>query len=475
MPGCSTVFESFLHSPTLEIERNQSPPTSPRLYCRNVRALQAFVFDGADTSGGLEGAQTTSANGGWSGNDMFAENERRFGITATFEESMYTTAIDNANISSEEAQRIADSIMSRGAATAHEREERGIIDDSGLSEEDKYGAVLRQVAGPPKGGAIEGAEDNGTSPARAAWDGAAPGGTAPPGPPGSAPSPGGPTDTSSERVEINAVRRKIVEGKSLKTAVPAELRTKYVNNASEVDALNLMPGSGSNKFRKDKVSNVAQSLDDFKTKRFSGSNPASFPSSAMAAAAGNEGDSKPVPPLDGSEDVGSAPAASTARSVPPSSFKMSAEAKPFSFNPKSTPFVPGANKSLDTASTGTSEFGGHHNGGRKGGQRERGDGCDTTHSPSAYYVTAYLLFHACTWTALRFFVAPTCVLLQRIARYHTKYQSSAVSRWSINTLSGPGFVGVAEADQGVTTMDMGHKGECTGRMPKVATCTAAPQ
>jgi LsmAD domain len=344
-----------------------------------VRALQAFVFDGADTAGGLDEAQTTSANG-WSGNDMFAENERRFGITATFEESLYTTAIDNANISAEDAQRIADSIMSQRAATAHEREERGIIDDSGLSEEDKYGAVLRQVPGQ-----VEVPEETAASPARpAAWDGSSPGGpAASPGPPGSAPAPGGGTpDASSERVEINAVRRKIMEGKSLKTAVPAELRTKYVNNASEVDALNLMPGSGSNKFRKDKVSNVAQSLDDFKTKRFSGSNATSLPTSAVAAAAGNEAANKPAPPADAGNDASSAaPAASN-------TFKMNPDAKPFSFNPKSAPFVPGPKKSSDNASTGTSEFG-HHGGARGKAQRERGDGCD---APTALYQTKPLLF-----------------------------------------------------------------------------------
>ena len=303
---------------------------------------------------------------------MFAENERRFGITATFEESMYTTAIDNAKISPEEAQRIADSIMSQKGATAHEREERGIIDDSGLSEEDKYGAVLRQVAGH---GAVE-AGDDGTAPAHGAWDG-----TGPPGPPGSGPAPGGgPPDASSERVEINAMRRKIAEGKSIKTAVPAELRTKYVNNASEVDALNLMPGSGSNKFRKDKASNVAQSLDDFKTKRLSGSNPATLPPAAVGTGAGNEGDFKPVPPQDGSEDVGSATAASSARSA--AAHKFNPAAKSFTMSSKAAPFVPGAKKTSDTASAGAPEFGGpHHSGGRKYKQ-ERGDGCATSLSRS---------------------------------------------------------------------------------------------
>lgn len=303
---------------------------------------------------------------------MFAENERRFGITATFEESMYTTAIENANISPEEAQRIADSILAQNAATAHEREERGIIDDSGLSEEDKYGAVLRQVPAVPEKGGAEGADEASATPSRPAWDSPTSGVPAALAPPGSAPAPDNAAlDASSERVEINAVRRKIAEGKSLKTAVPAELRTKYVNNASEVDALNLMPGSGSNKFRKDKVSNVAQSLDDFKTKRFSGSNPASISSAAVAATAGNEGDSKRIPPADGAPESGAASAAA-------SPFKMNPDAKPFSFNPKSAPFVPGAKKPSDSASTGAPEFGSHHGGGRGKGHRERGDGCVPT-------------------------------------------------------------------------------------------------
>jgi hypothetical protein len=367
-----------------------------------VRALQAFVFDGADQAGGLEEAQTTTTHG-WSGNDMFAENERRFGIKATFEESLYTTTIDNANISAEEAQKIADSIMAQSAATAHEREERGIMDDSGLSEEDKYGAVLRQVP-VSKTGLAEVPEVAVLSPARpVAWDSSSPGGpAAPPGPPLPTPAPGaGTPDASSERVEINAVRRKIMEGKSLKTAVPAELRTKYVNNASEVDALNLMPGSGSNKFRKDKVSNVAQSLDDFKTKRFSGSNATSIPSSAVAAAVATEVSHKPSPPADAGHDVSvAADAVNDASSAAPAAsntFKLNPDAKPFSFNPKSAPFVPGPKKSSDTASTGTAEFG-HPGGARGKAHRERGDGCDARivhmHLPIPSCGLHCVLFHA---------------------------------------------------------------------------------
>eukprot|EP00892_Ulva_mutabilis_P006515 jgi/Ulvmu1/4235/UM191_0008.1 len=351
----------------------------------NERKLEAFVFDANVAEPGLEDARAANLTGGWSGNDMFAENGRRFGVTATFEESMYTTGLEDANISSEDAERLAQGILAERGGTAHEREERGQIDDSGLTEEDKYGAVLRHpgAARPP---AVPPPPD-GSDPSPTALP--------PPGPPPMAVA-GSNGTARSERQEINTVRRKLVEGKSVQTAVDPQLRTKYINDAPGVDALNLMPGHGSHKFRKDKVSGVAHRLNDFKSKRQSASSsslgggskpPAAAGATPAAAQADDDAAPAPAAAAAGASPAPAAPPDAPASSAPPeaaadadagtarpsTSMKMRADATPFSFNPKSAPFMPGKKTQEGSSSSSTDGPGGGW-GGRKAGWRERGDG-----------------------------------------------------------------------------------------------------
>lgn len=85
------------------------------------------------------------ANVSW---DQFAVNEQKFGVTTSFNEEFYTTKLDrNAPDFRErekKAQRIASEIMGGATSNPHMAEERGLaIDDSGINEEDKYGAVVR--------------------------------------------------------------------------------------------------------------------------------------------------------------------------------------------------------------------------------------------------------------------------------------------------------------------------------------------
>ncbi|KIM56940.1 hypothetical protein SCLCIDRAFT_17102 [Scleroderma citrinum Foug A] len=85
------------------------------------------------------------ANISW---DQFATNEQMFGITTSFNEEVYTTRLDrNAPDFKEKerkAQRIASEIMGATTNNPHMAEERGLtLDDSGVNEEDKYGAVHR--------------------------------------------------------------------------------------------------------------------------------------------------------------------------------------------------------------------------------------------------------------------------------------------------------------------------------------------
>ncbi len=91
--------------------------------------------------GGLDGGAGGKA---W---DQFAANEARFGIKSNYEENLYTTKLDRSGKDfrdrEREADRIAREIMGQATNNPHLAEERGQADDSGVNEEDKYGAVVR--------------------------------------------------------------------------------------------------------------------------------------------------------------------------------------------------------------------------------------------------------------------------------------------------------------------------------------------
>ena len=106
----------------------------------------------ADAGGLLEDPAARSKNGkGWSGGqsgaagwDQFAANKSKFNVDTTFDENLYTTAIDKnaAGISEAEADRIAREIMSQGSTNVHVQEERGLRVTADYDEEDRYGAVI---------------------------------------------------------------------------------------------------------------------------------------------------------------------------------------------------------------------------------------------------------------------------------------------------------------------------------------------
>ncbi|KAG1773434.1 hypothetical protein EDD22DRAFT_857547 [Suillus occidentalis] len=87
----------------------------------------------------------SGANVSW---DQFAANEQMFGVTTTFDEEVYTTKLDRTAADYKErerkAQRIASEILNGAINNPHVAEERNLnVDDSGVNEEDKYGAVVR--------------------------------------------------------------------------------------------------------------------------------------------------------------------------------------------------------------------------------------------------------------------------------------------------------------------------------------------
>ena len=91
--------------------------------------------------------------GGW---DQFATNERMYGVQSTYDENIYTTAIDRTNpqYKAREAQaaRIAREIEGSSAGDAHIAEERRRDADrgDGLDEEEKYSGVRRDDALPKR-------------------------------------------------------------------------------------------------------------------------------------------------------------------------------------------------------------------------------------------------------------------------------------------------------------------------------------
>ncbi|KAJ7756399.1 hypothetical protein DFH07DRAFT_477591 [Mycena maculata] len=116
---------------------------------RELQAWQPSGDAGAtnSSSGGTGDDETfgTGSKGQW---DQFNVNEKLFGVKTSFDEDAYTTKLDRSAPDFKErerkAQRIANEIIGAGTSNPHIAEERGqAVDDSGVNEEDKYGAVVR--------------------------------------------------------------------------------------------------------------------------------------------------------------------------------------------------------------------------------------------------------------------------------------------------------------------------------------------
>ncbi|KAF8554378.1 hypothetical protein OG21DRAFT_1412629 [Imleria badia] len=119
------------------------------------RDLQAWQHSDSPASPGAPtahhdgpGDEVTFGPGADNSWDQFAVNEQKFGVTTTFDEEVYTTKLDRSAADFKErerkAQRIASEIMGSTTNNPHIAEERNLdLDDSGVNEEDKYGAVVR--------------------------------------------------------------------------------------------------------------------------------------------------------------------------------------------------------------------------------------------------------------------------------------------------------------------------------------------
>lgn len=103
----------------------------------NSRAAKLAGNSGGATAGALKGSIA-----GW---DQFKANEELFNVVGTFDETIYTTALDYSQISSQERQRaelLAREIESTASSNLHVAEERGQVMNQDYDEEDRYSGVL---------------------------------------------------------------------------------------------------------------------------------------------------------------------------------------------------------------------------------------------------------------------------------------------------------------------------------------------
>ncbi|KAJ7284976.1 hypothetical protein C8J57DRAFT_1709285 [Mycena rebaudengoi] len=114
---------------------------------RELQAWQPGDAPAASELGGLGDDETFGA-GAKTQWDQFNVNEKLFGVKTSFDEDAYTTKLDrngpNFKERERKAQQIANEIVGAGSSNPHIAEERNqTVDDSGVNEEDKYGAVVR--------------------------------------------------------------------------------------------------------------------------------------------------------------------------------------------------------------------------------------------------------------------------------------------------------------------------------------------
>lgn len=114
------------------------------------RVLQAWQAPQDDAGFSIEDDLGSATNNSapakkW---DQFAANEKLFGVKSQWDEDVYTYKLDTSRPDFAQrqavAERLAREIEQSSSTNTHVLEERGVdIDDSGLTEEDKYSGVQR--------------------------------------------------------------------------------------------------------------------------------------------------------------------------------------------------------------------------------------------------------------------------------------------------------------------------------------------
>ncbi|KAG0981807.1 hypothetical protein G6F29_006789 [Rhizopus arrhizus] len=112
------------------------------------RELHKWAPSEEDNALGLLDGDLESSSPGETAWDQFAVNEKLFGLKTDFNEEIYTTRLDRSapgfKDREKRAIKVANEIQKVSTTNVHMLEERGfLVEDSGMDEEDLYGAVVR--------------------------------------------------------------------------------------------------------------------------------------------------------------------------------------------------------------------------------------------------------------------------------------------------------------------------------------------
>lgn len=113
-----------------------APSTTPR---------GGGLEDGSGKRKGMFGTATTQSElrGGIGQWDQFQANEDQFGVTATYDENLYTTELAKGTVAQrKQAERLAKEIEGQVTSNLHQAEERGHKIEGDFDEEDLYSGVL---------------------------------------------------------------------------------------------------------------------------------------------------------------------------------------------------------------------------------------------------------------------------------------------------------------------------------------------
>ena len=113
-----------------------TPSTTPR---------GGGLEDGSSKRKGMFGTATTQSElrGGIGQWDQFQANEDQFGVTATYDENLYTTELAKGTVAQrKQAERMAKEIEGQVTSNLHQAEERGHKIEGDFDEEDLYSGVL---------------------------------------------------------------------------------------------------------------------------------------------------------------------------------------------------------------------------------------------------------------------------------------------------------------------------------------------
>ena len=108
------------------------------------KGVNMSLSSGASASGNH--ASSTALKGSIGRWDQFQANEQLFQVKGTYDESIYTTALDTSNLHPDQirqAEALAKEIESSVSTNVHIAEERGQVVETDYDEEDRYSGVLK--------------------------------------------------------------------------------------------------------------------------------------------------------------------------------------------------------------------------------------------------------------------------------------------------------------------------------------------